>query len=199
MAQLKINHVFSDYTPNDPDAQRRHNAAYATWVKSGFNLLPFKGERNSSHYGDRRKTPFIHDMLEHAFDVGCNAAVLSNNDVVLDNLLGDGIAVSCQRHGCYWAYRIPHIGGQPDCGIDLFAMTPEWWKVCGNWFPDLLLGYRWWDNIMRRLMIMSGCDEQQRLYYHEPHQGIEGRNDSPGEIYNQWVAKEWLRVNGERE
>ena len=197
MGKMKINHVYSDYTPSDVDSQRRHNAAFNTWLSSGFNRMPFKGERTSHHFGDSRRTPFIHDMVEHAIDGDC--VVISNNDVVLDLKLPDQIEESCLKFGCYWAYRIPYVGGETDGGIDLFAMTPDWWNACGLWFPDLLLGYRWWDNIMRRLMVMSGCDEQPRLYYHEPHQGIEGRNSSRGELYNQQVARDWLKQNGEPE
>lgn len=170
-----------------------------TWQASGFNLLPFKSSFGSNSFGDRRNTPFVHDMIDHAIDHGCDALIISNNDIVLDEKLGEFVNESCNRHGCYWAYRIPHAGGEPDGGIDLFAMTPEWWKACGMWFPDLLIGYRWWDNILRRLMVMSGCPEQPRLYYHNPHHGIESRNDSPGEAYNQYVAREWLRKNGENE
>lgn len=195
---MGVIHVYSSYTPSSQDEKRRNDAAMNTWRNSGFLLLPFKGEASSRDLGDKLDMPFIHDMADAALAKG-SISVISNNDAVFDPDLPRQIRISCAEHGCYWAYRIPCAGGQTDGGIDLVAFTRGWWRATSKWFPDLLLGYRWWDNIMRRLMIYSGCQEQPRLYYHEPHIGIDRRNYSKGEAYNQWCARKWLYENGEQE
>lgn len=192
--------AYQYYIPADAGARQRNSEAYATWKASGARLFPYSAELTSKHIGDPRACPFVSDIINAAFESGPERTVIiTNNDIIFGDGLGHAIRDSCDRHGCYWAYRTPHLGGDPDGGLDLFAMTKGWWEHAQIFWPDLLLGYSWWDNILRRIMIWSGCPEGPRLYFHRPHPGIELRRQSRGEIYNQNTAREWLRQHQEPE
>lgn len=191
--------VYQDYTPADAGSRARNAIAFTSW-QTGARLLPFKSDCNSRHIGDPRGVPFVKDMLDAAFSTGDERiAIITNNDIIFGNGLGEAIREHCSNHGCYWAWRIAYEGAEPDGGLDLFAVTRIWWEKCGPFFPDLLIGYSWWDNILRRMMQWTGTPEGPRLYFHTPHPGIEMRRNSPAERYNQHTAREWLRANNEPE
>src|SRR6185369_11912909 len=122
------------------------------------------------------------------------------NDIRFDPKLGDVLRESCRQWGCYWAYRITGPGATTtDEGSDCFAMTRKWWTVHRHLFPDFLLGYWNWDDVMVRLMRWSGCAEQQRLFYHEPHPQTQSpmRLHTPGAHYNQRLMQNWLQQHQE--
>lgn len=192
--------AYQHYTPADAAARQRNAAAYATWQNSGARLFPFVGDVTSRFIGDPRGCPFVADIIDAAVQSGPERIIIiTNNDILIGPGLGDAIRESCHNYGCYWAYRVPHVGGQPDGGRDLFAMTRSWWLQVGALFPDLLIGYYYWDVIMAKLMEWGGCPEGPRLYFHPPHPGIELRQNSPGQRYNIDTAKKWLKDQGEPE
>lgn len=191
--------VFSDFTPIDPDAQRRQSAAYETWLKFPAQRLPFAAKRNSHGIGDGRGMPFVRDMIEAAFQTGHDICVITNNDIKFDSALADDMQASCAQFGCWWAYRTERPGGPTDQGSDVFAFTRKWWSIHQHLFPDFLLGYWWWDDVIVRLMRWSGCLERSRLYYHEPHHATESptRQNTQGARHNERLANQWLQLHDE--
>src|SRR5207247_7619113 len=123
--------------------------------------------------------------------------IITNNDIIIGDGLREAIKKSCAAWGCFWSYRLDKPGGQTDQGADLFAFTRDWWRLHEHLFPDFLLGYWWWDDVMVRMMRWSGCQEQPRLYYHEPHTGVTARNGTPGAKYNERLAQAWLLEHDE--
>lgn len=192
--------AYQDYTPHDASVRDRVSIAFKTWEASGARLFPYRGEMDSREIGDHRGCPFVADVIDAGFASGHEQIlIISNNDIIFGEGLGDAIRQSCLNYHCYWAYRVPHLGGEPDGGLDLFAMTRGFWRMIRHHFPDLLLGYYYWDQIMAKLMKWSGCPEGARLYFHTAHPGIETRQQSPGQLYNIATAKKWLKENGEPE
>jgi len=190
--------AFSDFTPSDQDTKRRQDAAFQTWAMLNARLFSFRGIRSSKIIGDNRDMPFVRDMIEAAMVSGGESiVVISNNDIKVDGRLRQAIQMSCLNYGCWWSYRTENPGGVTDQGADLFAFTRCWWNSHQHLFPDFLLGYWWWDDVMVRLMRWSGCGEQERLYYHEPHRGVTVRLNSPGAMHNDRLANQWLREHDE--
>lgn len=192
--------VFNHWVPRDENTKRRQDAAYETWLKFPARLFAFDGKRNSEGVGDKRRMPFVRDMIQSAFSGSEDVIVISNNDIRFDGQLSDDIQQSCNKWGCWWAYRTDHAGGPTDNGADVFAFTRKWWSIHQHLFPDFLLGYWWWDDVMVRMMRWSGCAEKKRLYYHEPHPQSQAptRQNSPGAMHNERLANEWLNKHDER-
>lgn len=188
--------VYSDWRPSDPDTQRRNSAAMNTWSNLGARFYPFRSTRK--FVPDPNAQPFIRDMIAGALSSGAEEiVVITNNDIKMDPRLGAAIRKSCYEYGCYWAMRTSGPGADTDRGADLFAFTRSWWTIHQHMFPDILLGYYWWDQIMTKLMQWSGCQEQPRLYYHEPHKGVLNRLNDAGQAHNVNTAKAWLAANDE--
>lgn len=179
----------------------REHPAQATWPKLGARILSFVPKRSSEQLGDKRKMPFVREMIHEAFTTGPESiAVICNNDVKMGDGLREAIIESCAKFECYWAYRTPGPGGAPDGGADLFALTRRWWHLHAPMIPDLLHGYRWWDQVLLRMMIWSGCREQARLYYHEPH-GNDHRTrlGTPGAQWNENLGKQWEATHDDKD
>lgn len=194
--------VHSAYIPGDPDTKRRNDVAMKTWPLLGAKVLPFQNppNRTSANVGDARRVPFVKDMIDTAFHGHDGIVVITNNDIKFDPELAQDIRESCRDWGCWWAYRTEQKDGQTDNGADVFAMTRKWWAIHNHLMPDMLLGYHWWDDVLLRLMIWSGCHEQRRLYYHEPHPASASptRTTTPGHRHNETLAMQWLKQHWER-
>lgn len=194
--------VTRDYVPKDKKVKAREHRARKTWkLFEARELLYQNNGRSSADLGDKRALPYVKDMIDVALMSGKeNIVVIHNNDIAFDDRLQLVVGEWCKHHGCYWAYRVPKRHDvHTDGGCDFFAFTREWWALNKHMMPDLFLGQRWWDNILRRLMKWSGCPEGPRLYYHEPHPGVETRNDSPAEKHNVELARVWLKEHDEPE
>lgn len=192
--------VFSANTAKDRDTKRRQDAAYVTWPLLKARQLPFAAKRTSLQMGDQRAMPFVRDMIEAGFATGPEEVlILLNNDIKVDERLGAAIRQSCAEYGCYWAYRLDRPNGKTDQGADCFAFTRYWWTVHRHLFPDFLLGYWNWDDCLVRLMRWSGCNEQARLYYHEPHPSTQSptRLASAGQQHNNTLWTQWLTEHQE--
>lgn len=198
-AKMGICLVHSEFTPADKETAERHKRAMDTWPRLGAMVLPFAPARDSSSIGDPKKMPFVRDMIEAALEAFPDSIVaISNNDVGFHHGLAEEVIWSCSQTGCYWSYRLDGTTGKTDMGADFFAFTPKWWRLHERFFPDFLLGYCWWDDMLGRLMLWSGCEEQRRLVFHEPHPGaIVTRPHAPGAAYNERLAMEWMRTYSE--
>lgn len=191
--------VYQDFFPTKSKDQRRYVNASSTWHKLGADrVIAFKGLRTSRSVGSHRDTPFISDMLNAAFDGEQDIAVITNNDISFGDGLRASILESCQKYGCYWAYRKDADTGATDLGADLFALTRKWWNQHRHLWPDLLIGEPWWDDALLRIMRWSGCLEQAREYFHESHAGVMQSVHSEGWKYNERVTLEWLKQHHEQ-
>ena len=191
--------VYSDWIPRNQEDKERHNRAFDTWKKLNARLLPYQGGRSSASMGDNRDMPFIHDMVQRAMETGDERIIaITNNDIQFGDKLSQAVTESCNRFGCYWAYRIDPITQQTDNGVDFVAFTRKWWSIHKHLYPDFLLGYWWWDDIIARVMMWSGLSEGTRLYYHEAHPlATTTRPNTPGSNYNQKLALQWLSQHNE--
>lgn len=192
--------AFSDFTPTDPEGRARHDAAYVTWPSLAARLHSVHPQRSSSTLGDYRSMFYVRDIIDAAWLSGNEGIlVLTNNDIQFDTRLRHSILDSCAKRGCWWAYRreSPH-DTFTDQGADVFAFTRKWWALHQHYFPDFLMGYWWWDDMLVRIMQWSGCPEQERLYYHPKHHGVMGRLGSPGHVHNEKLANKWLQDYGEK-
>lgn len=171
----------------------REQRAKATWPVLNARIIPFASARSSAQIGDKRAMPFVRDMIHAAFSTGDECiAVICNNDIQMGAGLREAIIESCRKVECFWAHRVPEPNGKPDGGVDLVAMTRRWWHLHAHMLPDLLHGYRWWDQVLLRLMIWSGCKEGPRLYYHEPHANDHrSRLKTPGAEWNERLGQQW--------
>lgn len=192
--------VFNNYTAQG-DALQREGRARLTWPLLHARFHPFTPQRSSAQIGDRRAMPFVREMVHSAFMSGPeNICVILNNDIQVGEGLREAIVKSCAETGCFWSYRTSGPGAGTDCGADLFAFTRHWWSLHAPMMPDLLHGYRWWDNLLIRLMLWSGCREQSRLYYHEPHNDDHrARLQTPGAKWNERLAAQWLDMYDEKD
>lgn len=190
--------TFMDYTPDEQDARERHRKAAESWPKLGARLYPFTPMRSSKRFADPRGMPYIRDMVQAAFGTGTeDIIVITNNDIIFGDKLREAIIASCQRYGCYWAYRTNLPTRTTDQGADVFAFTRSWWHLHEHLYPDFLLGYWWFDDVLVRLMRWSGCLEGPREYFHVVHRGVLDRLHSPGQKYNERLANQWLTEHQE--
>lgn len=192
--------AYSYFKPRDEDTKRRQDRAWLSWPLLKARLFGYSGTRTSDVVGDRHSMPFVRDMIVAAMNSGEDGIIaLTNNDIIFDHDLHDAVVESCRNTGCYWAYRVESpTKTTTDNGADVFAFTRRWWIMHEKLFPDFLLGYPWWDDVMVRMMRWSGCAEQPRLYYHEPHPGYGTRTNTPGHNHNERLATAWLTQHHER-
>lgn len=193
-ANSRMVQVYHYYTPRSEEGKKRNREAFSTWGKMDARLHPFIPQRTSAAMGDAYTLPYIRDMISSAFNSGDEGiAVLINNDIQTGDGLSAAIRARCEQVGCYWARRLDVPGGVTDGGIDLIAVTRSWWKLHERQYPDLFLGQRHWDQVMRKLMQWTDVKEGARLYYHTPHDGVVTRNQTPAEIHNVKAATAWYR------
>lgn len=188
--------VYNDFKSSDPNVIERQDRAMKTWKLLPCRQYSFPAERTSALIGDKRKVPFIRDMINGAISTGSESVIaITNTDISFDAKLYDKVMESCKEFGCYWAYRAVDSNKETDYGADFFAFTRAWWFQHEHLYPDLILGYYWWDDVFVRMMRWCGCTEMERLYYHESHPGqtATDRIKSVGGAYAQNLALEWIK------
>lgn len=191
--------AFQYHQTTNPETQARNDAAYASWPKLRCELVPYSPGRTSKALGDARSMPYIRDILNKAIAT-TKAPIISiiNNDIVLLDGAAEAVRDSCKRFGCFWSYRLDDRG-ETDEGADFFAFTRCWWDTHQQYFPDFLLGYWGWDDVLVRMMRWSGCAEQKRITYHKPHPTTQSptRLNAPGHHYNENLFSRWLMQHHE--
>lgn len=192
--------TFQYFRTADPSTQARNDAAYATWPKLRAELAPYEPGRTSKAMGDTRAMPYLRDMILHALTATQSSIIaLINNDIILLDGIDQAVRESCDKYGCYWSYRLFDDSGNTDDGADFFAFTRCWWDLHQHYFPDFLLGYWGWDDVLVRMMRWSGCREQRRLTFHRPHPTTQSptRLHAPGHHYNMQLFDKWLHLHHE--
>lgn len=105
-----------------------------------------------------------------------------------------------------------------DGGFDLFAMTPQWWKVNRAKMPDMLIGREAWDTVFRNiaeewatrrgsipelLYAVDGDWSRNPAYtddviWHKEHLSHwqKERTTSPGQIHNRNLGRAFFAARG---
>lgn len=181
-------HVFTDYTPRDPDTIRRNALAQSTWLAQRWTECPVKDEDLPRLWKEKgRRFPYIKDV----FDVAC-ARAQSKNDIIIYTNADICLSTDCEKQiaqamvhadGVYCYRRdFPKLTspladtairtGHDYCGSDLKAFRVSWWKANRKKFPDMVLGMELWDPCMRLLIDRTnppGKTCLKNLIYHERH------------------------------
>lgn len=209
-----IYHVYSAYSPSNPDTKRRMDLARSTWSVQRWIDCPVPEEGQRMFCDSLGRVPFMKDILNTAafgkspndILVFTNADICCSSDCVLT------LSAALQGADAVYCYRrdFAHLNvplptpviatGHDYCGSDLFAFRVWWWSEYGQDFPDMLLGREAWDAIMRTLMEMTNSErhcQMKNLIYHERHysawENPANRHSMPSQNYNLGLARTWLR------
>lgn len=169
-------HVVNVWAPKHNEDYRRHKYAMNNWYsfyEKGDMVPRFMYDdeftRMSDCVGDKRKMPFLHDIINIA------SQNLQDNDVILltnadISFASDALVKlkqNVRKYGCTFSFRrdstepIEQMVYRSEdiqaefawyVGSDLFAFTKSWWKRWGGLFPDFIIGKPNWDWVMRVLM-----------------------------------------------
>ena len=126
-SQGSLVHVVNHFLPGDPDDRRRHVYARNTWQREyrKGNMIPrhladSEFSRNSSHVGDKKRMPFIRDII------AASMVNLQDNDIVV--LTNADISFTTDAHtnirkrvsdnkGCCFSFR--YDAESPLCAPDM--------------------------------------------------------------------------------
>lgn len=204
--------------------EKRNNTASWTWehlraIDRGWMNIVYREEdviRNGSTIGDKRKLPFVKDMIDWAVSKSWEGSILCLTNT--DNCLTPEAPYVIREHmvkgDCCYSRRvdvadakIPYTRdmlarSKSYAGKDLFAFTPDWWRRHRDDFPDLLLGCEGWDHVMS--VLMNASSEHAKIdppiVYHErhtPYWSRAPRND-PGQAHNRRLCIQWAVKSGHK-
>jgi hypothetical protein len=212
-----IFHVYSHYTPSNPETARRMKLARRTWQTQQWQDLPVD-ERKGRVFRDRGGAiPYIKDIVEIATDdkADSDVIVLTNADICVSPNCCSTIAIALQCLDAAYCFRrdfgrldtplpVPIIKtGTHYVGSDLYAFRVGWWREYEIHFPDMLLGRECWDAILRLLIDRThpGCNPTLHdLIYHEKHpstwENPTNKRTLPSQLHNVALARSWMLANG---
>lgn len=151
---------------HEEPTNRRKEQAWESWKTIyAQGVTPshyWKYARDATSIGDKRKLPFLKDVLAFALEKANNEDVvfLTNDDIVIHPQLPDRLLRHVQAHGpcssqrCEFRGNIPKLTLPPEqiaslgrlhMGRDLFAGTKRWWLSVWEQLPDYILAASDWD------------------------------------------------------
>ena len=149
--------TYSSYEPKDQEAKERHAMAQDSWAdhfETGKVIgCPYSAEG----------LPKIRGLLDYAASVALPEDILcyANADAGLTTQAAQKLieGVSCGFGVTCCAKRAVPIGGRyadltqykRPGGIEMFAMTPAWWKRHRDLMPDMFIGREAWDAVLMTL------------------------------------------------
>src|SRR6266446_899039 len=105
---LMVLHLWSQYSPADPDTQRRQKIAYWSWAKQPWHELPVVEQELKRVWIENDKhVPFIKDL----FNVGCQGSkdedivCYTNADLIVRSDACLQIAAALQETDAAYSYR----------------------------------------------------------------------------------------------
>lgn len=196
MSAKKITLVYYANVGADAATLARQARAQQTWDRLDARLLAFEPRRSALDIGDANEAPYVRDMIEETTRAESEIIAITNTDISFGFDLRREIVESVERFGCFWSFRAIDDVYNTDGGADFFAFTRDWWSKYELRFPDFLLGNYYWDDVLIRIMIASGCTERRRCYFHESHVGSSARLETPAGIYNKRLGLAWYEQNG---
>lgn len=214
--------MYSPYEPKSDEERERLTNARFTW-QHHFDLnqimeLPVPNNalpRSSMEVGDEAAMPFLRDML----DYGCKFAMpndivaFANSDLCLTTnaheeikkgvAQGNGVSVAWRRTMKFQPKRLLATAknGKWDGGVDLIAVTPEWWSCHQILMPDMIVAREAWDWVAR---VYAEKYSNHKCYidnhfYHYPHPSMLSRVGwkNNGQLYNLHLAKKYFGAIGD--
>jgi hypothetical protein len=212
-----IYHVYSAYSPTNPDTRRRMDLAEQTWEIQGWKEIPVPDSLVRRFVDDKSRVPYIRDIINFGCDgkESTDIVVLTNSDIccvpecrieiVAGLMFSDAVCASRRDFG---KLTSPLSKSQASTGIhypgiDLFAFRVGWWMKNGSDYPDLLLGREIWDLVMFCLMERTNPNSQIRisdLIYHENHYQFwsdpKHKYKLKSQLHNISLGRGWLDSRG---
>lgn len=196
-------HIWSDYQMDDPTLYR-FDVASRSWTLPQLRIEGSMLRRDARDIGDTA-LPYIRDMIELGLKQA-DAVVLTNVDSGLVPEAEARIRRLLAAKGACFGYRFEHpeihtpltyhenIRGTWGGGVELIAVTRNWWERFGHLMPDLILGRQFWDIVARDLIKQTGGGELYGCVFHEFHpsawkQGMNAGNEHNTKIYNRWMKR----------
>lgn len=148
--------TYSRFDPKDAETNLRNAAARASW---DFQIN--SGELIECPY-DCDGLPKIRDILDHvcAMALPEDIIVYANQDAGMtthapERLISGvsrGLGVTlCGNRSFHAGLHRSILQGKPMGGIDIIAMTPQWWRAHRDKMPDMFIGREAWDNCFQAL------------------------------------------------
>ena len=151
--------AYSRHEPKDEDTKKRNAAARASW-DFHFNA----GDMIEAPY-DCDGLPKIRDILDYACSMALpeDIVVYANQDAGLTTHAAERLIAGVSRGLgvtlCGNRSLTPQPGklyksilqNKPMGGIDIVAMTPQWWKAHRDKMPDMFIAREAWDNCFQAL------------------------------------------------
>lgn len=182
-----IYHVFTQYTPKDPDTVRRNEVAQRTWRLLPWTERPVRDEDLPRMWEEEgRRLPFIRDVFDfaanglgdHEIIVHTNADIHVRSDacICIVCALQETDAVYCYRRD-FGRLDEPvksedYIKGVAYAGHDMTAFRVGWWHQWRQAMPDMILGLEAWDPCIRTLIDATNHGRANLLHdliAHERH------------------------------
>lgn len=191
-----IYHVYTAYSPSDPDTARRNELAQRTWKRQPWQELPIADADLPRMWQERGRTfPFIKDVFDVAVEnlVDDDIVLYTNADIHVRGDCCAQVAEALQNVDAVYCYRrdwhhqlsgpVPDgdfAKGMDYPGSDLKAFRVGWWRAYRDEMPDMVLGAEAWDPVIRTLMDETNdksplvrlrdliCHERHGSYWENP-------------------------------
>lgn len=214
----QILHVVNDHEDLPERDRPRYDRAAATWGRCAGNDLEHywhtvrhrTSSNNATQIGDRRKLPLVRDVFDFAVAHSNenDIVVFTNTDICLVPETGVVVRDAMVNHSCCWSARCDVNSPAPSSlsaseiepihsGADLFAFTPQWWRLYRDELPPMFLGAEGWDWVMKRKMRETNGRAIRCVCYHEHHrQAWVEELDSPSNRHNRKQMREFAEKMG---
>lgn len=164
---MSLYHVFTAYTPRDPDTVRRNALAQSTWPRQRWRECPVRDEDLPRAWREEgRALPYIRDVFDLAADgkSDCDILVHTNADIHVRSDCSVRIVFALQEADACYCFRrdFPRLNfvlpdekfvtGEAYAGHDLTAFRVGWWRRHREEMPDMILGLEAWDPCIRVLI-----------------------------------------------
>lgn len=207
--------VYSDFVPKPDDAARYSNPV-ALWdrqyeTKRWIHLpIPNACLNRSFQDSTGRTVPYVKDLVNYTFkNTTADVCVLMNMDILPSPSITALLTRAMLSHTAAFSYRRDvdafrplddkqiRIQTQVYSGVDLFAISRDWWKQNEPSYPDMLYATEAWDFILHLLMRDTGGQEFLYLIYHVLHTPEGARNyGSTSQNHNRRLCEPWLANRG---
>ncbi len=216
---MKLVHVTNRYDSKNQNERERNERARRTWYSLyGSSAGMIKGlevrdlDRDATSIGEIKPVPFIKDLIEEGFKEG-DCVMFTNSDSCLCKETGAYVFQWLTVRGACFSSRRDMLKdqrvwlsqsqimdrGEKFVGVDLVAMTREWWEGNKAGYPDLLLSFEGWDWVFK--FMMGKEFETPPLVYHQMHSPYWARHRgmSPGQLWNRRLCYEWAKSRSDFE
>lgn len=184
--------------------------------------IPDSFNRTAEIIGDKRKLPFLRDILKIAADNISDSDILifTNDDVAFGARSVEQSVLKLNHVPIVTGARsdVDNVSSPTDfrrhLGRDFVAFRGDWLRKNINLIPDFIVGASEWDLVVAAMarkhcgiemicdnigVVFPECEIPFKLITHEPHDAVwqraENVNTSPSQKHNRALAEEWFRSN----